>query len=476
MAGKSPYAQLIHRLGFTSDPFAKTNADEEERLDAYFIQPPFYTTVFGDPSSPKSAVVFAPRGGGKTALKRKIELSSTGAPFLCITYNTFPTDGLSVKSIDSAYHLRNILRLILIGLIAECSDHGIEYLTKEDRHFLFLFCQDYLSNLDQSELRDAIRAVKNISEKAREWWNRLTGPVGLAINAVLHKLGIGAAEVKKFEQQSGRLGALAEQFRLLRDIAGKYGKDAVYVLVDRVDELAITGGASSSYEFIAPLLEDLHLLELPGYAFKFFLWDMLLESYRTKARPDRVKYHYLEWTHDQLLMMISERLKAYSDGVITSFTQLVQQPDRLTADRLIIYYALGSPRTIIRICKEIVDQQSEMDAGVDKISVAAIYKGIEIFAHNFANETLSQGTLRELKKLRQTNFTVKYVYSNVFKFTQQAGIAKVKQWQDDGLVERIGSVKAGKGYKPSNLFGLKNPLLGKYMFSELSASDFVTES
>jgi hypothetical protein len=67
---------LLHNLGFERDPFAKTNADEEELLESYFIEPPFFKAVHGDIDAPKSAVVYAPRGGGKTALKRRIELSS----------------------------------------------------------------------------------------------------------------------------------------------------------------------------------------------------------------------------------------------------------------------------------------------------------------------------------------------------------------------------------------------------------------
>lgn len=468
----SAYAELIGRLGFISDPFAKTNADEEEHLDSYFIQPPFYNAVFGDPINPKSAVVFAPRGGGKTALKRKIEIASVGAKYLCITYNTFPIEGITLAQATSSYHLRNILRLILIGVIGECSDEGIESLTKEDRHFLYLFSREYLSGIDQSELRDSIKAVKNLSDKARDWWNKFTGPVGLALNALLSRLGIGATDVKKFDQQGGSLGSLQEQFRILRDVAQKVGKEAIYVLVDRVDELPITGTGSASYDFIAPLLTDLHLLELRGYAFKFFLWDMLLEDYRANARADRVKYHTLQWTHQQLRQMISERLKAYSNDRVVSLDQLLGSHASLAADRLVIYYALGSPRTIIRICKEIVDQQSDIDAGVSQLSPEAVYRGIEVFAGNFANETVDAAMLRDLKKLGRTNFTVKHVYSNVFKFTQQAGISKVKQWQDAGLVERIGSVRETKTGKPSNLFALTNPLVGKYLFSDVSASDF----
>ncbi len=126
------------------------------------------------------------------------------------------------------------------------------------------------------------------------------------------------------------------------------------------------------------------------------------------------------------------------------------------------------------MCKEIIDQQSEMDPSASAISVAAVFKGIEVFAANFANENVDPGILRELKKIRRVNFTVRHVHSDVFKISQPAGIAKVRQWQDAGVIERIGSVKETKGSKPSNLFSLTNPLIGKYMFGELSASEFLT--
>jgi len=473
MTTHSTYAALLARLGFIADPFAKTNADEEERLDSYFIQPPFFSTVYGDPLAPKSTVVFAPRGGGKTALKRRIEIASKESDFLCVTYNVFPIEGVSLKDITLTYHLGNLLRLILIGVISECSERGVGSLNADERHFLYLFAKHYLSDLDRSDLKDAIKAVKNLSDKATEWWNRFTGPLGLAVNLLLHKLGIGAAELKKFEGGGGSLGAQLEQFRILRDIVNRLGKRAIYVLIDRVDELAITGSGSTSFDFIAPLLTDLHLLELRGYAFKFFLWDLLLEGYRSHARPDRVKYHTLAWTQSQLQDMISKRLKAFSHERISSLSQLLPYEESLTVDRLVIYYAQGSPRTIIRICKEIVDQQSEINANSGSITIAAAFRGIEVFANNFANETIDPAMLRDLKKVRRTNFTVKHVYSNVFKFSQQAGIAKVKQWQDAGIVERIGTVKETKGSKPSNLFGLTNPLVGKYMYSDISAADFV---
>src|ERR1017187_4075678 len=119
------YSDLLHNLGFELDPFAKTNADEEELLKSYFIDPPFFKAVYGDLSTPKSAVVFAPRGGGKTALKRMLEISSLTDDFLCVTYNQFGVSGLKLKDIDLQYHFRNVVRLLLVGVLSAAAEKGV---------------------------------------------------------------------------------------------------------------------------------------------------------------------------------------------------------------------------------------------------------------------------------------------------------------------------------------------------------------
>jgi len=176
------YAEFLENLGFDSDPFAKTNADEEERLENYFIAPPFFSAVYGDVNSPKSALVFAPRGNGKTALKRKIELSSNNQDFLCITYNSFNITGKSLSDIDQKYHLTNLVRLIVIAVVTASQNGKLDNLSTDDRHLIYLFVKDYLSEIDQTDLKTGIGAIKNFSDKAKDIWNKFTGPIGLVIN------------------------------------------------------------------------------------------------------------------------------------------------------------------------------------------------------------------------------------------------------------------------------------------------------
>src|SRR5579863_4103367 len=112
------YETLLSSLGFSQDPFASWDADAEDRLESYFIEPPFFKAVHGEPTHPVAAVVFAPRGGGKTALRRMIEIQSAAEDLICVTYSDFPTSGLALNQATLDYHLQNIIVLVLIGVIS----------------------------------------------------------------------------------------------------------------------------------------------------------------------------------------------------------------------------------------------------------------------------------------------------------------------------------------------------------------------
>jgi hypothetical protein len=71
-------SKFLSAFGFSENPFASTNADKEPHLSRYFVPPPYFTSVKGDPKDPKSNMVLAPRGGGKTAQKVMIEEFAEG--------------------------------------------------------------------------------------------------------------------------------------------------------------------------------------------------------------------------------------------------------------------------------------------------------------------------------------------------------------------------------------------------------------
>ena len=118
MASRREFRQFFSGLGFEDNPFAYTNADEEDRLPEYFVSPPYFESVFGDPKKPKSFIVFAPRGGGKTAQRRMIERQSADNEILAITYDNFDfSDVNKPHDVKIYHHLRRIIRFILTGLL-----------------------------------------------------------------------------------------------------------------------------------------------------------------------------------------------------------------------------------------------------------------------------------------------------------------------------------------------------------------------
>jgi hypothetical protein len=316
------YTDLLSALGFERDPFATTNADEEEFLQDYFIEPPFFKAVYGDIRNPKSTIVYAPRGGGKTALKRRIELISRTDAFLCVTYDTFPTAGLKLSQIDQQFHLRNISKILTVAILSAVTTQGIEKLTSEERHLLYLIAKAHLNGIDRSSLKEAISAVQNLTDKAKETWNKLTGPIGVGINVLLTHFGFKAAEISKFDTVTSEVGDFPSQIAFLAGMAYPFGYLSTYILVDKIDENSLTGKASHSLSFIKPVLSELALLEMKGLGFKFFLWDLLEDEARTFTRPDRIKNYTLQWTPLQLKQMLSKRLLAHSAGKVASMHRL----------------------------------------------------------------------------------------------------------------------------------------------------------
>jgi hypothetical protein len=466
------YVELLKRLGFEADPFAKTNADEEERLNNYFIPPPFFNAVLGTPNTPKSALVFAPRGGGKTALKRKIEIEGADGDFLCVTYNAFDVSNIKLNNVTAAYHLTNIVRLVLVAVITAAAVRGVTELSSEDRHLLYLLTKIHLSKISTTELKGAIGAVQTFPDQAKELWNKFAGPLAIVINALLEKIGLGSAELKKFESQKGDVGSLTEQLRVLSRLSAQLGFPSIYVLIDKIDETPITNGAANAFQFIAPIITDLQLLELQGYAFKCFLWDRLLDDYQKVARPDRVKYYVLQWSDEQLRKMLSERLRAYSAGKISSLQQISQESG-LDLDQIVTRFAQGSPRTVIRICKEIVDQQSEIDPSSGRISAAAIIKGFDQIAGNVSAEAYPEGMIRDLQRTKRCDFTIRYLYIDVFRCSQQNAMNKVGAWENAGAVILVGKIQETAGARGSNHYAISHWLLAKHVFSDIPINSFV---
>ncbi|MFD3445131.1 P-loop ATPase, Sll1717 family [Microbacteriaceae bacterium 4G12] len=454
------FISFVERRGFIGDPFASTNSETEDRLSDYFVPPPYFDSVMGTPTSPKSSVVFAPRGSGKTAQRRMIEQESAvpGAQFLCITYAEF--NGMNHRTVTLDDHKTQVCRLLTIAILAWLEDESIEalWMDAHQKQVLKYCAERFLSNLNQSEYEAAISAVKTLGDKASKLWRKYGGVVAVAVSALLAK--VGAADVTipvtLREQQNGKETPVSYLYEQLVAIALSIGWKAVYVLIDKVDEAETSiGNATAAHQLIAPLVTDLPTLELPGVGFKFFLWDQTEAAFAEGGgRPDRLGVSNLRWTVEELSDMLKKRMGAFSDGVITSFNDLIDPSSKLDVHLLLAYLSHGSPRDMIRMAEEIISEHTRTSGSADEISEITVFKGVLAFSKRRSTELFPQ-YMTDLARIPEPTFTINKLASDVFRVETQSARSKIQKWMAAGAVEKVGD-EPNPGNRPRYLYAFKD--------------------
>jgi len=471
--------EFLSRLGFRENPFQFTNADEEEHLQAYFVPPPYFLSVWGEPDYPKSQVIFAPRGGGKTAQKRMIEFKDEGTNVFVITYDRFEKlGGLDLQNLSVDYHLQNIIAIGLLGFLLEYHQRGMQApgFTTIEREQIDWLCHHYLSGVSRYEALEALNSLKTLSAKAKQFLRDWSGPVSSLFSAALAAKGIPhpKIELAHGSNQETFNGPLKAHLEVVRDLILSIGFKSVYILVDKVDETAETGNnAEASFNLVKPLLRDLELLQMKNVAFKFFLWDMLLPRYQAYARPDRLEQFELSWTEADLNKMLSRRLGAFSDNKVVDLSVLTNAELVKPLHFLIVLFAMGSPRDMIRICQEILAEQLQINPDSTVIELDAVVQGISKFCTRRAQEILPPQIYRELVKVGRLDFTAAYVANEVFKVDVNSARNKIRQWTEAGAVAKVGELDSGG--RPIYQYAVRDIRVAKAILSQLELSDFMRD-
>jgi len=476
------FRHFFSALGFDENPFAHTNADEEDRLSTYFIAPPYFPSVFGDPAHSKSFVVFAPRGGGKSAQRRMMEDRCNAENVLAITYDRFDFSGAKRPSDVSLYHhLERIIRFSLVGLLVtlHADPSPREHLSKHDRQVLVKLAGEYLKGINRADLKKATDSLKSLKDKVKDFWNEWLPVMGPGLEAALQKLlRVDVERLGEFQEAESVEGSYRKyQLELIVDLAQKLGFKAIYVLIDRVDESELTGNdAIASFKLVESMLRDLELLELRGVGFKFFLWDQLEPEYLKIARTDRVMQETLHWDDDMLRAMWKKRLQAYSGGRISGLGEISDFDGSYPLDDLVLIFASHSPRDMIRIGWHIISEQQEMDLRSGRIRSEAVYRGIEKFCSVRAKEIVTARTLNQLRKFQQVDFTIPYLASVVFRERTNSTRSRIHNWRREGIIvdldERVDNPNPDQD-RPVKLFAISDIRVAKVMNSSTAVPDFL---
>ncbi|MBE0683126.1 MAG: hypothetical protein IH589_14545 [Anaerolineales bacterium] len=489
MVTRREFLRYYSGLSFEDNPFAHTNADEEERLPEYFVPPPYFEAVFGNPLKPKSFIVFAPRGGGKSAQRRMIELRSSENKILSITYDNFDFPDVAKSSeIKLHHHLKRIIRFILTGLLVNIySDpDSANVLEKEDKQIFLKLAAEHLGDIKSSDLTITLDSLKSLKDKFKDVWNDWFPTIGPGIQLVIkllkpfHDFGDNITGLSKFQDPEFKAtDSLKFQLKLLVDLSQKLGWNSIYILVDRVDEASTTGNnVKDSFYLLEPLLRDLSVLEFPGIGFKFFLWDQLQPLCQDVVRTDRVNQEALDWDETMLMTMWEKRLLAFSGKKTKRLHQISTPLIPYTIDELCFIFASQSPRDLIRIGDQILSEQQEINPESTVITEASVYKALEKFCSKRTVELIKkERVLNELRKTRQVDFTIPYLANKIFKEVQSTTRNRMLVWREEGAIidiERIEDPESKQDAKVK-LFAIKDIRVAKEIYPELSISDFLKQ-
>jgi hypothetical protein len=385
----------LQSLGFgRGNPFATAEADQERTLlPEFYINVDSYERIKGD----RTLIVFAPRGGGKSALR--VMLSSQAAPIspeattLAVEYTDFDrliTKQRTGQSLTIEDHLQRLLKVGVQALLNTfCGDPTVESSEEErakDRQLratritsLMAPTRSRLSHLLRLQYPTLLNP-EMLYERyqildptfAPSWLDFVKAVTERRLYEFLAHSSLETNEIARLladlndypETLADSIATPTEQLKSFVYLAHAAGLTTVQFLVDRLDENPETANdPQAQADILEPLLAHLLLLETPGIAFKFFLSrevrDILLV--RPTIRRDRLTDQAVTvaWDKHRLRQLLNERLAVYSEGQVSELTQLCQeirveigrgQASRLLGEWLedeILQLAQHSPRRLL---------------------------------------------------------------------------------------------------------------------------------
>lgn len=362
----------LYAHGFErGNPFKTTNADEERNYlaEALFVAVPHYDLIRG----PQTVLVFAPRGGGKSSLR--VRLAAIALPekadastlaVECTDFEPLLPKFAAQQKVAEADFAALLLAKAAAALLAAFTkadgamrSERATAVRPEVRAMLAGFLRQYAPHLLQAT--QVFSLLRQLTPAfVGEWADFQTAVSQKSVNAHLKKQNLPATAHVAWlladlcdapeEAAADYLSTLAA-FEQLVALARQLQIERVDFLIDRLDEMQIfANDYEAQASLLEPLLAYLHLMELPGVAFKFFvaqeLYQVLLE--RPSVRRDRLlnKAIKIVWDAELLQNLLNERLLFFSDDTINSLVLLCQQDgEQIEAEMLNL--AMGSPRRLL---------------------------------------------------------------------------------------------------------------------------------
>lgn len=327
--------EWLNQVGFQGrNPFAHKQADDEgDQLQAYFVEHPAYNALLSfDP--PRSSILHAPRGAGKSSSRRMFEDYCTGY----------------------AAELRPLLVRMLdwLPLITRA---GSLHAVQPQHHIEELF-QQTVRALAEDKAASWLGSPRNPERSGYLNWMCLTYDCDLtpAQRTLLEQRGwIATHEVERLAPYRMQQMGPVRQLELLVSVLQAIGYHSCFVLLDRIDELFETAADwEAGASLLEPLISNLPLNQITGLAFKYFVPTEIIAVLRRRGslREDRLDCAELRWDGEEgtelLRALLQNRLSFFSNSQIDSLAAIAA-PDLRNVDDILINVANGSPRRLLNL-------------------------------------------------------------------------------------------------------------------------------
>jgi hypothetical protein len=382
----------LKSFGFVRNPFETTEAAGEAQyvsdfLHQTFVKPQGFDEILGHPSYPKSSLVLAARGKGKTSARLMTahfcregifpkEIGSEKAEIIRVlpihhTHFERLVAADSLSALVNMHVIEILLRAVpaLVNMLIhypEISEH-VEQLNPLRRLELQYFLVAFKHNVPLQEYkfaRDILgKEIVSVGEA------RTLSGFSLPDHGQ-QKIGLSAQEIE------AHLTAYSQQTPI--DLLGRFaalmvdlGFGATYVLVDGVDEIAETAdNFAAAAGLLVPLLSNLNLMtNTPYLAFKIFapseMETLLLEETR-KVRRDRLAVQRIELREDDLAEILHRRLAYCSNNVISSMDAISSRKLRGLIEKELTSRAEGNPRQLALLGQYMLEHRCQVVAPDDE--------------------------------------------------------------------------------------------------------------
>lgn len=376
----------LKSFGFVKNPFETTEAGSEAHyiadfLHETFVKPQGFDEILGHPSHPKSSLVFAARGKGKTSARlmtahfcregifpKEMNAKENGITRVLPVHHTRFERLVGVKGLSALVDAHVIE--ILFRAVPAVVDMIVNYLEISDRinkldilrrlelqYFLMAF-KSHVPFQEYKLARDVVGNELITLDETRT-------PIGFSLpDSSRQGIGLSLQEIESHiaaysqRQPLDLLGRFAE---LMADL----GFSAVYVLVDGLDEIPETADDfAAAAGLLIPLLSNLNLItNTPHLALKIFapseMEPLLLEATR-KVRRDRLAVQRIGLQNEDLAEILHRRLIYCSKGVVSHLDAICAVEMRGQLEKEFILYAEGNPRHLALLGQSILEHRCRL--------------------------------------------------------------------------------------------------------------------